>query len=47
MQFKHTVAVKRLASAITLIELEYKIAQARSEQRMIIDVQPTLIPTLR
>lgn len=47
MKCKHAVAPTRLAAAITLIEFEFEIAQARSDQRMIIDVQPTLIRTLR
>ena len=44
---KHAVAVKRLAAAITLIEFEFELAQSRSDKRMIIDVQPTLIRALR
>jgi predicted nuclease of predicted toxin-antitoxin system len=47
MKCKHAVASKRIAAAMTLIEFEYEIAQARSDKRMIIDVQPTLIRTLR
>jgi hypothetical protein len=47
MKCKHAVAVKRLAAAMTLIEFEYEMAQARRDKRMIIDVQPTLIRTLR
>jgi predicted nuclease of predicted toxin-antitoxin system len=47
MKCKHAVAVNRIEAAITLIEFEYEIAQARADKRMIIDVQPTLIRTLR
>jgi predicted nuclease of predicted toxin-antitoxin system len=44
---KHSQALNRLAAAITLIEFEYEVAQARPDKRMIIDVKPTLIRTLR
>lgn len=44
---KHSQAVNRLAAAITLIEFEYELAQARPDKRMIIDVKPTLIRTQR
>lgn len=44
---KHSQAVNRLAAAITLIEFEYELAQTRSGKRMIIDVKPTMIRTLR
>jgi len=44
---KHSQAVNRLAAAITLIEFEYELAQDRHDKRMIIDVKPTLIRTLR
>jgi predicted nuclease of predicted toxin-antitoxin system len=47
LKIKHAQSVNRLAAAITLIEFEYELAQARSDKRMIIDVQPTLIRTLR
>lgn len=47
MKCKHAVAATRIAAAITLIEFEYEIAQERADKRMIIDVQPTLIRTLR
>jgi hypothetical protein len=40
-------AVERLAAAITLVEFEYEAAQARPDKRMIIDIGPTLIRTLR
>lgn len=43
----HAVAGRRLAAALSLIEFEYTIAQSRPEKRIIIDVQPTLIRTLR
>lgn len=44
---KHSQAVNRLAAAITLIEFEYEVAQARPDKRMIVEVKPTLIRTLR
>jgi predicted nuclease of predicted toxin-antitoxin system len=44
---KHSQAVNRLAAAITLIEFEYELAQARADKRMIVEVKPTLIRTLR
>lgn len=44
---KHSQAVNRLAASITLIEFEFELAQARTDKRMIIDVKPTLIRTLR
>jgi predicted nuclease of predicted toxin-antitoxin system len=47
LKIKHAQAVNRLAAAITLIEFEYELAQQRSDKRMIIDVQPTLIRTQR
>lgn len=47
LKCRHSIAVDRLAAAITLIEFEYEIAQSRSDKRMIIDVQPTLIRTSR
>lgn len=47
MKCKHAVAVKRLAAAMTLIEFEYEIAQARPDKRMIIEIGPTLIRLLR
>ena len=43
----NAVAGKRLAAALSLIEFEYVVAQTRPEKRIIIDVQPTLIRTLR
>lgn len=47
MKCKHALAVVRLEAAIALIEFEYELAQTRPDKRMIIDVQPTLIRTLR
>lgn len=47
MRCAHSKAVERLAAAITLVEFEYEMAQARPDKRMIIDVGPTLIRTLR
>ncbi|WP_337846425.1 DUF5615 family PIN-like protein [Sphingomonas sp.] len=44
---KHSQAVNRLAAAITLIEFEYGVAQDRADKRMIIEIKPTLIRTLR
>jgi predicted nuclease of predicted toxin-antitoxin system len=44
---KHSQALNRLAAAITLIEFEYEVAQARADKRMIVEVRPTLIRTLR
>lgn len=44
---KHSQAVNRIAAAITLIEFEYEIAQARSDKRMILEIKSTLIRTLR
>lgn len=44
---KHSQAANRLAAAMTLIEFEYDIAQARPDKRMIIEVKTTLIRTLR
>lgn len=47
MRCPHAKAVQRLAAAIDLIEFEYEAAQSRPDKRMIIDIQPTLIRTLR
>lgn len=47
MACKHSRALDRIAAAITLIEFEYEIAQARKDKRMIVEVKPTLIRTLR
>ena len=44
---KHSQALNRLAAAITLVEFEYEVAQARHDKRMIIEIKPTLIRTLR
>lgn len=44
---KHSQALNRLAAAVTLVEFEYEVAQARSDKRMIIEIKPTLIRTLR
>jgi hypothetical protein len=44
---KHSLALNRLAAAITLIEFEYEVAQSRPDKRMIIELKPTLIRTLR
>ncbi len=43
----HAVASKRLAAALLLIEFEYTVAESRTDKRIVIDVQPTLIRTLR
>jgi predicted nuclease of predicted toxin-antitoxin system len=47
MRCQHSMALSRLAAAMTLIEFEFEEALSRSDKRMIIDVQPTLIRTLR
>jgi hypothetical protein len=44
---KHSQALNRLAASITLIEFEYETAQSRPDRRIIIEVKPTLIRTLR
>lgn len=47
MRCSHAKAVERLAAAISLIEFEFEGAQSRPDKRMIIDVGPTIIRTLR
>lgn len=44
---KHSQALNRLAASITLIESEYELAKTRPDKRMIIDVKPTMIRTMR
>ncbi|WP_443018093.1 DUF5615 family PIN-like protein [Sphingomonas sp. 37zxx] len=44
---KHSQAIHRIAAAITLIEFEYEIAQERDDKRMIIELKPTLVRTIR
>lgn len=47
MRCPHAKAVERLAAAIALVEFEFEGAQSRPDKRMIIDISPTLIRTLR
>lgn len=44
---KHSQAVNRLTTSISLIEFEYEIAQKMADRRMIIEVQTTQIKTIR
>ncbi len=44
---KHSQAINRLAAAIALIEFEFELAQTRTDKRIIIDVKPTMIRTMR
>lgn len=44
---KHSQAITRIAAAVSLIEFEYEVAQARDDKRMILEIKPTLIRTLR
>lgn len=44
---KHSRALERISAAITLIEFEYENAQSRDDKRMILEIKPTLIRTLR
>ena len=44
---KRNDPVKRLAAALSLIEFENELAQARPEKRFIIDIHATVIKTIR
>lgn len=42
LKCKHSIAVKRMAAALSLIEFDYAAAQARTEKRIIIEIQTTV-----
>lgn len=44
---KPSLAISRLKAAMTLIEFEYEVAKKNRDKRMIVQVKPTLIQTLR